>query len=134
MFALALLLYRRLFPELGRFPTPEDRREALRKAACEAGGARWFWIYVVLVTALLCCLPDAPWQQVQASWIAKLRIVSRVLLPLMMALFYIWTVRRGIRQSLRRQLVDQGIPICLSCGYDLTGNVSGRCPECGEVI
>jgi hypothetical protein len=21
---------------------------------------------------------------------------------------------------------------CQQCGYDLTGNVSGRCPECGE--
>ncbi|MCG3137381.1 MAG: hypothetical protein HJJLKODD_01225 [Phycisphaerae bacterium] len=20
---------------------------------------------------------------------------------------------------------------CLTCGYDLTGNASGRCPECG---
>jgi hypothetical protein len=23
---------------------------------------------------------------------------------------------------------------CLSCGYDLTGNVSGVCPECGTAI
>ena len=23
---------------------------------------------------------------------------------------------------------------CQSCGYDLTGNTSGRCPECGEAI
>jgi hypothetical protein len=23
---------------------------------------------------------------------------------------------------------------CLACGYDLTGNVSGRCPECGTAI
>jgi hypothetical protein len=23
---------------------------------------------------------------------------------------------------------------CLLCGYNLTGNVSGRCPECGTVI
>jgi hypothetical protein len=23
---------------------------------------------------------------------------------------------------------------CQNCGYDLTGNVSGRCPECGESI
>ena len=23
---------------------------------------------------------------------------------------------------------------CLECGYDLTGNVSGRCPECGRVF
>ena len=22
---------------------------------------------------------------------------------------------------------------CVSCGYDLTGNVTGRCPECGRV-
>ena len=22
---------------------------------------------------------------------------------------------------------------CKKCGYDLTGNVSGRCPECGKV-
>ncbi len=24
--------------------------------------------------------------------------------------------------------------LCLTCGYDLTGNVSGICPECGEAI
>jgi ABC-type ATPase with predicted acetyltransferase domain len=23
---------------------------------------------------------------------------------------------------------------CQKCGYDLTGNVSGRCPECGTAI
>jgi hypothetical protein len=23
---------------------------------------------------------------------------------------------------------------CRQCGYDLTGNVSGRCPECGEAV
>ncbi len=23
---------------------------------------------------------------------------------------------------------------CVQCGYDLTGNVSGRCPECGGAI
>lgn len=23
---------------------------------------------------------------------------------------------------------------CYSCGYDLTGNVSGRCPECGSAV
>ncbi len=24
--------------------------------------------------------------------------------------------------------------ICHKCGYDLTGNISGVCPECGQVI
>lgn len=23
---------------------------------------------------------------------------------------------------------------CLTCGYNLTGNISGRCPECGTPI
>lgn len=25
-------------------------------------------------------------------------------------------------------------PLCHRCGYDLTGNVSGRCPECGGAV
>ncbi|MBP7745279.1 MAG: hypothetical protein KA383_04050 [Phycisphaerae bacterium] len=25
-------------------------------------------------------------------------------------------------------------PLCAGCGYNLTGNVSGRCPECGTAI
>jgi hypothetical protein len=32
-----------------------------------------------------------------------------------------WLLRRGRR----------GGGTCRGCGYDLTGNVSGRCPECG---
>lgn len=25
-------------------------------------------------------------------------------------------------------------PVCLACGYDMRGNMSGRCPECGQVF
>ena len=25
-------------------------------------------------------------------------------------------------------------PFCTRCGYDLTGNTSGRCPECGTAL
>jgi hypothetical protein len=34
---------------------------------------------------------------------------------------------------LRRRRAPIG-PLCETCGYNLTGNVSGRCPECGETI
>ena len=34
----------------------------------------------------------------------------------------------------RRKMRSLKGTVCDSCGYDLTGNVSGRCPECGEVI
>jgi hypothetical protein len=35
-----------------------------------------------------------------------------------------------------RETVQRRIPphCCQSCGYDLTGNTSGTCPECGEEI
>ena len=29
--------------------------------------------------------------------------------------------------------VERTRPFCTTCGYDLTGNVSGTCPECGMV-
>jgi hypothetical protein len=47
-------------------------------------------------------------------------------IPSLMAIpvgFGIWTIRRN-RRNRRNGL-------CRSCGYDLTGNTSGRCPECG---
>jgi hypothetical protein len=38
-----------------------------------------------------------------------------------------WAVAAVRRRSRRRP------GLCKSCGYDLTGNVSGVCPECGTV-
>jgi hypothetical protein len=38
-------------------------------------------------------------------------------------------VRGGLRAARHRRHVVRGR--CGSCGYDMTGNVSGRCPECG---
>ena len=34
--------------------------------------------------------------------------------------------------ELRRQRRAMGL--CVRCGYDLTGNVSGVCPECGNTV
>ncbi len=39
--------------------------------------------------------------------------------------------KKVIQRTLWRVLADEGCPCCQSCGYDLTGNVSGRCSECG---
>lgn len=42
-----------------------------------------------------------------------------------------WVTRRAVRRFLRVQLVNKGISICLTCGYQLRGQVEPRCPECG---
>ncbi|HXE55277.1 MAG TPA: hypothetical protein VN541_19795 [Tepidisphaeraceae bacterium] len=38
-------------------------------------------------------------------------------------------VTMGVRRRRRRRL-----GLCPACGYDLTGNVSGVCPECGKPV
>jgi hypothetical protein len=41
----------------------------------------------------------------------------------------LFDIARGFRRSSRRR---QGL--CLGCAYDLKGNASGVCPECGRTI
>ena len=45
-------------------------------------------------------------------------------------LWYWWPVLRG-RAS---PALDPDVPHCARCGYNLTGNVSGVCPECGTPV
>ena len=43
----------------------------------------------------------------------------------------------GMNRKAKRRLIDhfrEAEGLCLSCGYNLTGNLSGVCPECGEKI
>jgi hypothetical protein len=40
----------------------------------------------------------------------------------------------GQRLLDRRTRLRQGRGLCLACGYCLTANVSGICPECGIVV
>jgi hypothetical protein len=56
---------------------------------------------------------------------------SCFLLLLVILLTYpcIFFVKKYLYQYLRNK---KGL--CIKCGYNLTGNVSGICPECGEKI
>ena len=38
----------------------------------------------------------------------------------------------NLRQNRQHRRLTRGL--CVRCGYDLTGNVSGVCPECGRCI
>jgi len=55
------------------------------------------------------------------------------LLPILVMPVYfvvLWRVKRRAEQVEFRQ--KNGL--CINCGYDLRGNVSGVCPECGEQV
>ena len=51
-------------------------------------------------------------------------------LALLFAAYPIITFIHGPLRRWRRRRRD----LCLKCGYDLTGNVSGVCPECGGAV
>ena len=42
-------------------------------------------------------------------------------------------VRLGLRIG-QPPVYDDDVPHCCECGYNLTGNVSGACPECGTPV
>jgi hypothetical protein len=51
-------------------------------------------------------------------------------IPLCVIGLAFWRVTAKKRRHLR---VGTGF-VCLKCGYNLTGNVSGKCPECGQDV
>ena len=61
-------------------------------------------------------------------------VVPRAALPVAAGLFaaqmLVWSV---LRASYGRPVLHDGT-LCLQCAYDLTANVSGRCPECGGAV
>ena len=72
---------------------------------------------------------SAPGLQINGSrWIL---VVVPLWAPL--AVFAAWPTLWGVRRSLRSWLRRRA-SLCTKCAYDLTGNLSGVCPECGKPI
>ena len=119
-----------LFPELGHFPNAKARRQALSRATAEVHGLAWV-VAFALVAGLVGYWSLAP--------LARLLSIPPVAAYLGLALFigvsatalFVVAFRTRIRRSLRRQVEDQGVRLCLACGYDLRLLPHDRCPECG---
>lgn len=70
--------------------------------------------------------PASPWFRLEP----RLRIRLPLWLPLLAFLSLTTLSGWAIQRQRRRERVG----LCSRCGYNLTGNVSGVCPECGEKI
>ncbi len=119
----------KLYPELNRFETDEDRDVALSRANSTVSGGLRYWLLLAGCMGVMCTATSL-------VWISKMPTVCKCLIqgagPVAATFFCAWVFHKKAQGSLRRQLLERGIPICVKCGYYLTGNVSGRCPECGE--
>jgi hypothetical protein len=73
-------------------------------------------------------LPSAGWVSELADGVLDFFIWNPcAFVPIAVLAILMWVLRRGARP---RVLPGH----CQKCGYDLTGNESGRCPECGEPV
>ena len=68
------------------------------------------------------------WGLAGARLAVLLPAVGQVILIPIMCLRY----RKWMRVFLRDYLNSCGVPICAICGYDLRGQTSRGCPECGQ--
>ncbi len=57
-------------------------------------------------------------------------VIAALLLGAAYATLRLWRTEQRSMTAIRRRRSGQ----CATCGYDLTGNISGICPECGKSI
>lgn len=65
------------------------------------------------------------------QWTRKSQfLVSAIVVPLVFGLYYEYLLRRLCRKQMPALLRELGMR-CISCGHELCGAVSDKCPECG---
>jgi hypothetical protein len=90
-----------------------------------AGGLPWYGMFRIFQSGVY-----VPWtffpefNLARSSFRFPLHLIVIVLLPILVYPFLPFATRRYRRKH----------GLCLHCGYDLTGNISGVCPECGTAI
>ncbi|UCC32452.1 MAG: hypothetical protein JSU86_09255 [Phycisphaerales bacterium] len=130
-------LERLLIPELARVE-PGAARRRLRRRAFFCALDNWGWLIYLLIFVIIYVVFEVVATEC-CSWLGVayrrwVRAATRGLANGVGFLLALWVLRIRMRGSVRRQLIQRGLPTCLACGYNLTGNVSGVCPECGREI
>ncbi len=116
----------RLFPELIRFQDPEAAKDAVLQK-------------YQLRVALLYNLIAAPLMIGYIYYVGYpgLSVIDVFLLAVFAYGSFVGSFAifgKQIRRHFRRNLRDENVFLCIPCGYDLQGNESGTCPECGEAV
>ena len=130
-----------MYPELERLATAGARSEVLRAARSARGAQRGFAAAVILFSVISFFLVALGCGALVALLGRPFQSPAELPDRLLEGTLYLsagaglavgaWLYRRRTRRIIREILNQRGVLICVPCGYDLTGNVSGRCPECG---
>lgn len=123
-------------PELELFPDPKQARQALEaaKAALSRRVRVLRWLAASLIgVAVLEGLVEFRLIGVWTRSYFFARYTILIAGALLAGRVELWLGRRRIERHLRQTLNEQGIRVCMHCGYDLRGAVTHRCAECGQV-
>lgn len=131
----------RQYPELAYFEASEERDKALDVAM--AAAKRGMGVWTVSIAAGLLIVGAAIDVSIgrylrgtafEGVW-GSPNMGAFILPSIAFAGLIMLRIRRHrLDRSLREQLVQRGVPICLECGYDLRGQTEARCPECGTAF
>ena len=122
-------LRERILPELILFEPGPERQRMLHEAVSGNRTRLAAFLSVVVATGLFVL-----WDKLVASVPSRWSVYILFALCLIGFGIAVWFTWQDIRRRLRAELAKKGVPICVPCGYNLTGNVSGVCPECGTKI
>jgi hypothetical protein len=119
------------FPELLRCRSDDERKQLFDLFNRRRGQ---FWTWQIVTTGLAIGAASAIGDLTLGRWmrVEWVRIALFMLVAGGVGAGVSLLRLRPLRRYLREQLHARGVAICVRCGYDLTGNVSGRCPECGQ--
>lgn len=122
-------LSERILPELTLIESGSDRRQMVQQAINRPRTHVVVSLSVIAATGLFVL-----WDKLVASVTPSMGLLVLLLSFVLIFGAVLWFMRRNIRRRLRAQLASKGVPICIPCGYNLTGNLSGVCSECGTKI
>lgn len=124
-----------MFPDLNRLDDPNERTRIYGESSRKLLGRPMYWV-ILLATAIGMALAlfvvvqlVRPYVRLPKAVIGGLTggIIGGSITGIVQIFF-----RRPLQLEIRKRLVEKGIPICISCGYDLRGQIEPRCPECGK--
>ncbi|MGE3181608.1 MAG: hypothetical protein AB7N71_08255 [Phycisphaerae bacterium] len=124
----------KLFPELAMFPTELAANTAYKDWQKKNAKTWRFWFILIGYSALVGALVAIAFVSIR-RWIPLPKsmlggVVGGVTGGSgIVVLTWLW--RQKCRRFLRERLIEQGVPVCIPCGYDLRGLSENRCPECG---
>lgn len=130
-----------LYPETKRLPHRIDRQAALSAARSRLVKTSQFWIvfaFAILAAVVLPRFVHLVHRQFPTSLGIGGPVVGGVVLGALQGLCFgfgfQFAFRKPTRRFLREYLNQRGYSLCVHCGYDLRGQTTPRCPECGNAF